>query len=703
MKLVTCIFSLAIFSLWMPVLSIANGQETSEPLEENSSKVVYEAEFFAPYNPITAEDMLNRIPGTEGLVGRWGRPEQDERRGLRSNTGQILINGKRITGKENESAGFLDKLPAKSVKQIELITGNVRELDTDVGKRVINVVLKDDVDTGSGFVQGGLFMFRGGEFRPMGNLSYSGGAQNLSYNASFQLRPGLQLVDVTDVITTESGGRLVVIEEKRRREQEQYNARGTLTYSWPAGPTIQVNGLLKYFPRNNQDITTTFSDVGDGPLIQGGTIVDRIGGDDVVWEIGGDYTQAFGKTAKFTGLFIYSNETVDRPSNNFFLLGSNLDPRGGDTKNGRATEKILRGTFDWDFAAKHELELGVEGAINTLDKDLDVFAIVDGVAVDIPITNSDQEITEDRIEAFTTHSWKPMAGLEIETGLAAEFSWLTQLGSDVSAERSLTFVKPSLSVWYNIDDATQAWFSFSRDVRQLDFEEFAATVDREDDDILAGNPELIPEKSWDFEVGMERRFTNGAGVFNGRVFYSRVNDVKDLIPLGALDSQPGNLGGGKHYGVDVEASIRFGRFTPVDAVLSASVLLQDSQVTDAFTGDKRRIGNQPEYILSVEGRHDIKSRGLSYGFAIDKEGPTLESDLSNFDRERTGTNVRIFAEKSLGAGTVMRMFWGNLLRMKSSRSRTLFATTQLNGDIENVAARREKRFSVIGFRLRTAF
>jgi len=703
MKLVSGIFFLAIFSLWAPVLSIAYGQGALEPLEENSSMVVYEADFFAPYNPITAEDMLNRIPGTEGLVGRWGRSEQDDRRGLRSNTDQILINGKRVTGKENESAGFLDKLPAKSVMRIELITGNVRELDTDVGERVINVVLKGDMDTGNGFVQGGLFMFRGGEFRPMGNISYSGGAHNLSYNASFQLRPGLQTVDVTDVITTERGGRLAVIKEKRRREQEQYNARGTLTYSWPEGPTFQINGLLKYLPRNNQDITRTFADVGDRPLIQAGTIVDRIGGDDIIWEIGGDYTQALGKTVKFTGLFIYSNETVDRPSNNFFMVGENLFPRGGDTKDGKATEKILRGTFNWDVAAKHELELGVEGAVNTFDKDLDFFSIVDGVSVEIPVTNSDREITEDRIEAFTTHSWKPIGGLEIEIGLAAEFSWLKQVGSDVSTERSLTFVKPSFDVWYNTDDSTQVWFSFRRDVRQLDFEEFAATVDREDDSILAGNPELVPEKSWDFEVGIERRFTNGAGVLNGRVFYSRVNDVKDLISLGTLNSQPGNLGSGHNYGVDVEASLRFGRFTPVDAVLSTSLLLQDSQVIDPFTGDKRRIGNQPEFTLSIEGRHDIKSLGLSYGFAIDKDGPTLESDISNFDRKRTGTNVRIFAEKSLGAGTMVRMFWGNMLKMRSSRARTLFATTQLNGEIENVIVRREKRFSIIGMRLRTAF
>ena len=138
---VACIFTASAQggTLLDPQVQARDGADTG-------SVVVYDAEYFTPYNPITAEDMLNRIPGTEGLVGNFGN-QQEERRGLRSNTDQILIDGKRLTGKENQSSSFLEKLPAKSVERIELITGNVRELDTDVGVRVINVVLKEGAGT----------------------------------------------------------------------------------------------------------------------------------------------------------------------------------------------------------------------------------------------------------------------------------------------------------------------------------------------------------------------------------------------------------------------------------------------------------------------------------------------------------------------------------------------------------------------------
>lgn len=675
---------------------------------EASSVVVYDAEYFAPYNPITVEDMLNRIPGTEGLTGGFGQ-QQEERRGLRANTDQVLIDGKRLTGKENQSASYLERLPAKSVERIELITGNVRELDTDVGVRVINVVLKEGTGSGSGVAQVGVFTFPDGEFEPMGSLSYSGSVGGLSYSATAELRPAQSPRDVVDVITTEQGGRLSVIEEARRQNQRQYQARGSATYGWDGGQTLQVNGLFTHFPRDNADTTTTFFDPGDAPLVEAGTIVDKIRGDDTTWEISGDYSQSLSKSLNFNGLFIYSRGSTDRDNENFVLVGADPDDdadlaqSGGDTRAQTTTEKILRGTLNWNIAANHDLEIGVEGAINTLDKDLDFFSITNGDRVEIPIINSDQRITEDRIEGFTTYSWKPITGLEIETGLAAEYSDLTQVGSDVGTERSFTFVKPSLDIWYNPTDSTQVWFSFRRDVGQLDFDDFVATVNREDNEILAGNPELAPEKSWDFEVGAERRLNNGAGVVNGRVFYRRVNDVKDLIPLGLDNSQPGNLGSGNHYGAEIETSIRFGRFTDFDAVISGSFLIQDSEVVDPFTGVKRRFGNQPEYEYSFEARHDIQSLGLSYGFDFSKDGPTLESDFNELDLKSTTLDARIFTEISVADGTILRLFWANMLEIRNLRTRTIFAPSQNSGVVDRIEFRDEERGWIAGFRLRSTF
>ena len=599
-----------------------------------TSITVYDTDFFTPYNPITAEDMFSRVPGTEGMISLGGGG--NERRGLRANTNQILINGKRLTGKESEAGQFLANLPASAVERIEVITGNVREIDADVGARVINVVLKDDAGRGSGFWQVGGFVNSFGQSRPVPAFSYSGASNEWSYTIVLQSLPFLGSLDVTDVITTEAGGSLEIVEEARRRDEENYSARTTLAYDWGDGRKVQLNGFLFHVPRDNRDTTLTFLPQSADPLGVAQGIVEDINGEDITWELGADYNHPIGKNARFSGLFIRSNSAIDRTTETFSRISEDdLFQLGGDARDERSTETILRGTVFWTLTTAHELELGVEGAVNTLDRDLDFFSIRNSEKIDIPVPNSDLKVTEDRIEAFTTHSWKPIAGLEIQTGLAAEFFRLEQIGSDVDKKPSFKFLKPSFDVWYNADESTQIWFSFLRDVGQLDFGDFVATVNRADDEVLTGNPDLVPEKSWDFEIGAERRFSNSASVVNGRVFYRRVNDVQDLIPFGPNNSQPGNLGSGNHYGFEVEGSLRQISFTPVDATLTATYLWQDSDVLDPFSGTKRRFDKQPKYEFVLGGRHDIKSWGLSYGLegGLNKKGATLESDFNEFDRK----------------------------------------------------------------------
>lgn len=701
--------AMLVFSgLVFAALSVAGPLGAQETIKSGSgdtaaSVTVYGADYFAAYNPISVEDMLNRIPGTEGLVGF--NANNNERRGLRANADQILINGKRITGKENSGGDVFGSLPAKSVERIEIITGNVRELDADVGARVINVILKDDAGSGSGTWQLGVIGNWEGQKRLVPRVSYSGSSETLSYTMSLQMRPAIAPTFVNDTLTTEAGDIFRTTKEQRKRDQEIYTARGSVFYSSPGGRTLQLNGFIRHTPKDNTDTTLTFEPVPGGKREIGG-IAEDINADDLVWELGADYTQPMGKSAKFTGLFIRSTATVDQVTNRFFRFpNSDLDQLGGDTKDETATETILRGTIDWNFAEKHDLEVGVEGAINTLKKDLDFFTLEDG---DIPFSNS-QDINEDRVEAFTTHSWKPLPAVEIQTGLAAEFSWLTQTGIGVNEERSLTFLKPSLDVWYNATESTQMWFSFLRDVGQLDFDDFVATVNREDDEVLEGNPKLAPERSWDFEVGAERRFAGGGGVLNGRVFYRRISDVKDLLPIldpatsQPINSQPGNLGSGNHYGFEIENSLRLKQYSSIDAVITTKFLWQDSEVTDPFTGLNRRIAKQPKYEFTLGGRYDYQPWGTSLSVDLFKNGPTIESDFNELDIKTTSYDLRVFVEKSLNNGMTVRFFFGNALNQKTKRSRTRYVTTQAAGAIQQLEFRRQTMTRFNGISIRGTF
>ena len=691
--------------IFLPFLLYSDYISAQQILQNNSnevgSRIIYDIDFFKPYNPVSAEDMLRKIPGTEGLLQTYGF-NQDDKRGLRSNTDQILINGKRLTGKQVKSSVFLSNLPAVSVKRIELITGNVRELDTEVGSRVINVILKEDASTGSGVIEGGITAWNNGPEQLSTALSYNGDFNGISYTTSFSIKPFSSSVDIIDVFKNPEGETLSREKEAQRPKQLQYLGRGSISYDTVRG-NVSLNGLIDHLPVNKRYTTNFFSNSSDNFSIPTGNFIDKIDGENTKWEISGDVTYNFNKVFKLTTLFVYSNAINDRNNTNFENINDDIIQLGGDNRDKTESEKIIRTTFDLNLNKNNQIELGIEGAINTLDKSIDFYNIVDGTQAGIPIINADQEITEDRIEVFSTYSWKPFNSLEIETGLAGEFSKLNQIGSDVSSSRSLKFIKPSFNIFYNYSPNSQFYLSINRNVGQLDFNDFIATVNREDNEILAGNPSLVPEKDWNFDLGVEYRLPRSSGVLNGRAFYRIVNDAEDLIPLGINDSQPGNLGTGKDYGLEVKASVRFSNFTKVDAVLSGSFLLRKSSIEDPFTFEKRRFGNQPEYEFKVEGSHDVKSLGLRYGFDYSKKGPEIESDFNEFDDKSTSSGLRVYLRKRIAEGKDLSLYWANALEQKTYRKRNIFNPSQISGNIEEVQFREYKRLFIYGFRLRSTF
>ena len=122
--------------------SIAQPSDTIE-----DSTVTYSAEFFAQFQPYSVNDMLQRIPGINlargggSTRGGPGSSQGGNRRGLGAGGDQVLINGRRIAGKENEGSSQLSRIPAREVDYIEIIRGTSGDLDVRGGTQVINLSL----------------------------------------------------------------------------------------------------------------------------------------------------------------------------------------------------------------------------------------------------------------------------------------------------------------------------------------------------------------------------------------------------------------------------------------------------------------------------------------------------------------------------------------------------------------------------------
>ena len=109
-------------------------------LAQQTNTVSYPAEYFAQWNPVTVADMIDRIPGISVALDSNTSNRFQNDRGLGSGE-SILINGQRLSGKDNEARDQLNRISFEQVERIEIIRGNSSDL---VGVRnaghIINVV-----------------------------------------------------------------------------------------------------------------------------------------------------------------------------------------------------------------------------------------------------------------------------------------------------------------------------------------------------------------------------------------------------------------------------------------------------------------------------------------------------------------------------------------------------------------------------------
>ena len=107
-RIATCLLSTALAGGSWGAAS-AQGNASGAPAE------AFAAEYFAPFNPVSAEDMVRRIPGFTLNNG-------EDRRGLAGAAGNVLINGERPSSKTPISEQ-LARLSARDVLRIDLYAG----------------------------------------------------------------------------------------------------------------------------------------------------------------------------------------------------------------------------------------------------------------------------------------------------------------------------------------------------------------------------------------------------------------------------------------------------------------------------------------------------------------------------------------------------------------------------------------------------
>ena len=606
--------------------ALAEGVWTSA----DGATVTYEASFFEPYQTVSAADMLRWVPGGAALLpDNRRRGNQQEKRGFGSGGDQVLINGKRISGKSNDISSAMQRIQASVVSRIEVIRGTTAGLDVRSEGTLINVVLTEELSGGSGSWQlhSG---FYGESAEYDGLVSYSNTAGKLNYLVSAEIGPynrgGTE--DRFEEFFTPDTNTLFEQRDIHRPELEQQLVLNTSgSWSFDNGDLLNLNARIA--DKEKEETETTIVTVVGNPDQE--NLLNRSLEDGLDWEFGGDIENRIGSGGVLKTRLIYSDKTKDESE--LVSLSStvpgNVPSESLVLSDEQATESIIRSSYSWPLSGKQNLELGLEGAQNTLEKDVRLYEVLpDGTLDPIDLFNSNSDVEENRYEFFSTHFWQVREDVALESGLNFEYSKIEQTGVDVDNARSFTYIKPRFDLRWDLNDSTQFRSSLERTISQLDFGDFVASFDSEDDQVDAGNPDLEPEKAWEWKFTVERRLAEDAGILEAQVYYNAIEDHTDKVAATDIISAPGNIGDATHYGLTLKGSWRLAPIGLEGAVIDVTYNWQDSETTDPFTGEKRVMRFKPHNRYSIRFRHDIAAWKINYRVDVDWWGEREQHDIT---------------------------------------------------------------------------
>jgi hypothetical protein len=642
--------------------------------DETSAQIVeFPASFFQRYQPNTALDMVNQIPGFQ--LDNGGNT-----RGFANAAGNILINEKRPNVKQDSPSSILGRIPASNVIRIDLIRGQMSGVDLQGQPVVANIIMREDSNAA---VRWETFVWKGSDadtIMPGGSISLSNRWSDIDYNAGIQGNRHAHTT-IGSRNSYDAAGKLT---EDRSEDIFNTHLLGSvnLRASKTIGETLWQFNTDAGYGRVKDTLTTERIPQAPGSTPRQEEVADDRENDDL--EIGITAERTLYDDLVGKGIVIYNKRHFDELSTQTVVdnTGTQTLFRVADTTTD-SREVIARAEFDWTGIPEHTVQLNMEGAYNELKgSQLQTADTGTGSVIeDVPGANT--KVEEVRGDFLLADTWS-LGKIEFNYGIGAEVSTLTQTG-DAELERSFFFAKPHALLMYSPERGNQTRIRLAREVSQLDFNDFVSASVFQDNDRALGNPNLRPQTTWVADLTHERRFGE-ISVIKLRAYHHWISNVEDLLPLSATDEAPGNIGKGRRWGLELESTVPMDWLGLTTARLDIKARWQDSSVIDPVTGDKRVLSSEGrissripyndidvKYFTIINFRQDFEPQGMAWGWEIIERAERPLFKVNELDVFDEGTVLSVFAETTRWFGLKIQIAAKDLLDESKTRIRTIYA------------------------------
>ncbi len=626
-------------------------------------RVYYPADF-ASFSPRTALDMVQQIPGFNIEGGGGGRGNQN--RGLGQARGNVLLNGERIVIKAGSITDELARIGADNVIRIEIVEGSTLNIPGLSG-RVANVIASsiDGIE--------GQFEWRpqmAAEYADTGWLegivSLSGTFGDFGITVAVEGRPVRNGNGGLNLITFGDG----TVEERFSLNKANGNDKrlsGSMSYRSPGGLIANLNASYLHRRFRAFEDEVVIGPAGALPLTE--EFDQRNRGHDR--ELGGDIDFDLGPgRLKLIGLD--SIQTIHFLSQSVTDPATGVPPTGSQfSRSSHSGERIGRGEYSWSMWDS-DWQWSFEGAFNRLDQTGELFILQDtGEFVQVPFPSGTGGVREDRFESLLSYSRQLADGLNMQLIVGGEYSKIRQTGSDPN---SRTFQRPkgSLSLGWSPQEGLDISMRIDRRVGQLNFGDFLAAVNLDENNQNASNNELRPDQSW----GGELEATRDLGAWGSatvRVFMRRFEDFVTIIPTASGGEARGNVDWARVMGIGLNGTWQLGPIGLPGAKFDFEFRLRDSAYPDPVEDRRLPVEFAQPHSVEIEFRYDLPDSDWAFGTSFEDEGfnpyyRVRESGVSYaLDR-----NLRVFVEHKDVFGLTVQARVSNLLEREVVLERELF-------------------------------
>ena len=615
-------------------------------------KLVYGPSFFQRFGPVTAGDILSRIPGMAGTAdaGEFDRPQM---RGISPAYTQVLVNGEPIPGGANDRTVVLDRIPAQLVKRVEVLRAPSAEHDAQGIAGTINIVLHDTAATNGLDLQMGLTHFDT-DRADHGDGAFSWrragdwGSWRISGSVVDRHNPKRQRTEFQrfeDEDSPDDGAekklktfRNLLKDEVNTLDSTEAALNAHFRTSLGAGTILEGGGMYLDTDRQERE---------NADFISGGEVEESI------FDRGDFQQETWGlklRLVKNWGNHILKLDGAHH--------GMRLDRAAeiGVIEDGMAVaeERELNLTTDSETRLSASLSLASRGGhqvmvgVSLSNRDRDaaerLFEINDEGVWEQQEIAGEFQVKERRYDLFLADTWTLNDAASLQMGLRYEHTDL-RLSTEGKDGGELF---PSLHFLQKFGDYHRLRISLARTTRRPDFQDlqpFARRNQPYDGQITFGNSQLRAEFAKGLDLGYELRLKQQEGILGVNLFYREITDLVETLQTGPDRFQIQNAGDGKVWGLELDLGIPLDGLNLPGVSVYTNYSWQDSEVLDPQSGLYRRFNLQPDYVINMTLLHTLPKSGFSYGVNWVTQGKASEILLTETSIIDAGGLLDVYLEK----------------------------------------------------------